>query len=50
MLFPAEARARAVELMQIGWQLSRVSPAFWGREQALTDAWLVCVLPHAIER
>lgn len=49
-LFPHEARAQAVEVLLLGWQLSRCSPVFAGREQALTDAWLSCVMPEAIQR
>jgi ankyrin repeat protein len=37
-LFPDRARRRAVELMRLGWLLSR-DPRFGGEEQALVDVW-----------
>jgi ankyrin repeat protein len=53
-LFPAGAKARAVELLRIGWQLARrlqggVADASQV-EVAFRDAWLGHVMPHAIER
>ena len=53
-LFPSEARARAVEAMLLGEQLSR--EARFEREDdpgaglALWDVWLPFVVPHAVER
>ena len=49
-LFPHDSRERAVELTMLGYQLSRSAPAFAGREQALIDAWMMSVMPEAIER
>ena len=53
-LFPAAARARAVELMLLGHRLSRESvqwgPSFVGAEVSLFDAWMVGVLPQAVQR
>ena len=53
-LFPAAARARAVELMLLGHLLSRESvqwgPSFVGAEVSLFDAWMVGVLPQAVQR
>lgn len=49
-LFPHEVRARACEIMKVGWLLSRQNDIFWGREQALLDTWLECVLPGAVSR
>ena len=51
-LFPARAKARAVELLRVGWLLAR---RFQGDfacevEGAFLDAWLGHVMPHAIER
>ena len=53
-LFPAAARARAVELMLLGHRLSRESmqwgPSFVGAEVSLFDAWMEGVLPQAVQR
>ena len=52
-LFPAGAKARAVELLRIGWLLARrVQDALAANEveMAFRDAWLGHVMPHAIER
>ena len=53
-LFPAGAKARAVELLRIGWLLARhVQGALAAAnevEMAFRDAWLEHVMPHAIER
>jgi len=49
-LFPAPARARAVELVRIGFLLSR-APRFAGAgPQAVMDVWRAFVMPHAVER
>lgn len=48
-LFPEPARWRAVELMRLGWLLSREA-RFCGEEQALVDIWRSCVLPLAVTR
>jgi ankyrin repeat protein len=53
-LFPAGAKARAVELMRIGWLLARRLQGDFAHatqvEVALRDAWLGHVMPHAIQR
>ena len=52
-LFPAGAKARAVELLRIGWLLARHlqdASAANEVEMAFRDAWLGHVMPHAIER
>ena len=54
-LFPDPSRDRATELVRLGWLLSRsaespYAEAFEGREQALMDAWLVHVMPYAVDR
>ncbi len=52
-LWSHDARARAVELLQLGWRLSRsASPPgpFDGAEQALMDLWREKVVPHALDR
>jgi ankyrin repeat protein len=53
-LFPAGAKARAVELLRIGWLLARhlqdLTAGATHVEYALRDAWLGHVMPHAIER
>ena len=49
ILFPAAARARAVELLRLGFLLSW-QPRFWGVEGALMDAWLDGVIPSAVDR
>ena len=52
-LFPASTKARAVELLRIGWLLARhVQAALAANEveMAFRDAWLGHVMPHAIER
>ena len=48
-LFPAAARARAVELLLLGHCLSRKS-FFVGAEISLLDAWMESVLPQAVLR
>jgi hypothetical protein len=48
-LFPATARARAVELLRLGVLLSR-QPRFHGVEGALVDVWLEGVIPSAVHR
>ena len=48
-LFPAAARARAVELLRLGFLLSW-QPCFWGVEGALTDVWREGVIPSAVDR
>ena len=48
-LFPAAARARAVELLLLGQRLSR-EPRFGTEGGALSDAWMGWVLPHAVQR
>ena len=49
-LCPAPARARAVELVRIGFLLSR-APRFAGAgPQAVMDVWRAFVMPHAVER
>jgi hypothetical protein len=53
-LFPADAKARADELLRIGWLLARrfqsLSADATQVEVAFRDAWLGHVMPHAIER
>lgn len=52
-LFPASARARAVELIHIGELLCRsegMHTMLCGGERALMDVWRDCVVPHAVER
>jgi hypothetical protein len=53
-LFPAAAKARAVEVVRIGWlqsrQLQRRVADASQVEVAFRDAWLGHVMPHAIER
>jgi hypothetical protein len=53
-LFPAGAKARAVEVLRIGWlqarQLKRVLADSTHVEVAFRDVWLVHIMPHAIER
>jgi ankyrin repeat protein len=53
-LFPAGAKARAIELVRIGWLLARrLQGDVAGTshvEVAIRDAWLGHVMPHAIER
>jgi hypothetical protein len=53
-LFPARAKARAVEMLRIGWLLARRFQCFVAGESqvevALRDVWLGHVMPHAIER
>ena len=48
-LFPAEARTRAVELVRIGFKLSR-DPRFADQCQAIMDTWLENVMKHAVIR
>jgi hypothetical protein len=53
-LFPAAAKARAVELLRIGWPLARRCESLVADaaqvEVAFRDTWLGHVMPHAIER
>jgi hypothetical protein len=51
-LFPAAAKARAVELLRVGWLLARRFQSDFACEVegAFFDAWLGHVMPHAIER
>ena len=52
-LFPAGARARAVELLRVGWLLARQLQGALAAnevEMAFRDVWLGHVMPHAIER
>ena len=52
-LWPAGARARAEELVRLGWLLSNVqqSPGpFSGEEQSLMDSWRGYVMAHALVR
>ena len=46
-LFPAAARARAVELWPWGFRISR---QFAGAEQAVFDVWMTGVMAHAVTR
>ena len=46
-VFPAEKRGRAVELLRIGFALSR-SSRFAGEEQAMMDVWREVLMPQAI--
>ena len=48
-LFPAPARARAVELLRIGYLLA-FSPRFCAEASSLADAWRAHVLTHAVTR
>lgn len=48
-LFPAAARARAVELLIMGQRLSR-EPPFAAGAVALLDVWVGSVMPHAVLR
>ena len=47
-LFPAEARARAVHLITLGYLLARHVAG--GEEQTMVDVWLDMVMPRAITR
>ena len=49
-LFPAPARARAVELMLIGELLSREERFAAYGPQAVVDAWMTFVVPQAVSR
>lgn len=49
-LFPEAARAHAVEVVRLGYQLSSSLRAAHGQERAFLDAWMAHVLPHAISR
>jgi hypothetical protein len=52
-LFPAGAKARAVEFVRIGWLLARHLQGLFADanvEIAFRDAWLGHVMPYAIER
>ena len=48
-LYPDAARARAVELLRLGQQLS-IQPRFTGEEQAVVDVWITHVMPHVVRR
>ena len=48
-LFPAAARAFAVEALLLGHQLSR-QPRFAGEEGSIVDAWVQFVMPSAVLR
>ena len=48
-LYPDAARARAVELLCLGQQLSS-QPRFAGEAQAVVDLWIECVMPHVVRR
>ena len=48
-LFPAGARAFAVELLLLGHRLSR-QPRFEGEEVSLSDIWMDVVMPFAVVR
>ena len=49
-LYPAPARARAVELMLIGELLSREERFAAYGPQAVVDAWMTFVVPQAVSR
>ena len=49
-LFPVAARARAVELVHIGFLLSRDARFTSGGPQAMMDTWRDCMMPHALHR
>ena len=49
-LFPAPARARAVELMLVGELLSREERFAAYGPQAVVDAWMTFVVPQAVSR
>ena len=53
-LFPAGAKARAVELLRVGWLLARCVQRVCADtdevEGAFREVWLTHVMPHAIER
>ena len=48
-LFPAAARARAVELTLLGHRISRL-PRFAGKETAIFDVWVYHAMPLAVCR
>ena len=48
-LFPAEFRARAVELLRVGYLLAW-SPRFQIESASIVDAWRDFVIPHAVQR
>ena len=48
-LFPAAARAFAIEALLLGLQLSR-QPRFAGEEGSLVDIWTQVVMPMAVVR
>ena len=48
-LFPAATRARAVELVRIGFKLSR-DPRFAGECQAIMDTWRDYTMAHSVTR
>jgi hypothetical protein len=53
-LFPAAAKARAIELLRVGWLLARCIQSCVADasdvEMAFRDVWLSHIMPHAIER
>ncbi len=49
-LFPAEARARAVELMLIGVQLFLRGDAFAEQGAGLYDLWIDAIIPNTVRR
>ena len=49
-LFPAEARARAVELMLIGVQLFLRGDAFAEQGAGLYDLWIDAIIPNSVRR
>ena len=48
--FPPHARARAVELLRLGYLLAWSPPLRMRQAAALVDAWRAHVLPHAVQR
>ena len=48
-LFPAAARAFAVEALLLGHQLSR-QPRFAGEEGSIVDIWTTLVMPSVVVR
>ena len=48
-LFPTASRARAVEMLLMGYRLSRES-RFEGETVAMLDVWITVVMPHLVQR
>ena len=48
-LYPDAARARPIELLRLGQQLS-IQPRFIGEGQAIVDVWITHVMPHVVRR